>query len=86
MVSAVNGDIEEGPIMRTQKRHSEPESTNLTSAEFEVPGGRVAIAGPALAVITLVALVGMILVCLKLIDLSERAMEKPSEPRVTSPK
>ena len=86
MVPTVSDDIEEGPTMRKQKGNPDPESAIVTSAEFKVPGGRVTIAGSALAVITLVALVGMILVCLKLIDLSERAIEKPSEPRVTSPK
>ena len=64
--------------MSTHTKNATPPDPTTTRFDLEVPGGRISIAGPALAVIALVALVGIIWLSIKLVDLNERVILQPS--------
>jgi|GEM_PF-3750655 len=53
----------------------------LTSVEVEVPAGHIQISGTTAGVIVLVALIGMIVVSMKAIGMSERVMKRSTDDR-----
>jgi hypothetical protein len=63
--------------MSTQPKKVAPVDPATTSFDLQAAGGRLSIAGPALAVIALVALVGIIWLSSKLVDLNERVILQP---------
>lgn len=60
--------------MTTHIPESPPTDGGSTSIEIADQTRRFSLAGPALAVVAIIALLGMILVCVKLIELSEKAI------------
>jgi hypothetical protein len=62
--------------------HVDPTTTRVDIAGS---GGRLSLAGPAIAVVALVAVLGMIWVCGKLIDMSAKAIPSPQPTMKTSP-
>lgn len=60
--------------MSIRKPTRKPSDGDHTSLDIQSHGHRLSLAGPALAVVAVVALLGMIVVCWKLIDMSERAI------------
>ncbi len=67
--------------MSTKTNKIEPSDGTTTRVDIESRGSRMSIVGPALAVIALVAVIGVIWLSGKLVDLSGKAIEYPDIPR-----
>ena len=67
--------------MRSKTNKTDPLDATTTRVDIGSDGSRISIVGPALAVIALVAVIGMIWLSGKLVDLSGKAIEHPEIPR-----
>ena len=85
MVPAINGRIRGELIVSVEIRDTKPTDPTVTRVNLNAPGVRISIIGSALAVIAILAVVGMIWVSGKLIDLTELAIQQPGVQQLTSP-
>lgn len=66
--------------MKKRPDLSDIRDSNSTTVRIQSPKGRLLLAGPALAVIAIVALIGLIVVCVRLIEMSERVVVPKTLP------
>lgn len=67
--------------MRAKRSQAEPSGATTTRIDMEARGSRLSIVGPALAVIALVAVLGVIWLSGKLVDLSGKAIDHADTSR-----
>lgn len=71
--------------LRNKDQKTKTPDPDATRAEVSGTGWRAVVAGPALAVIALVAVIGLIWISVKLVDLSGQAIERPAHRQLHEP-